>query len=113
MHATRISPNCWPGSAARNSACFRLQCRPWRAWFLWTWQSSTPAPRTNCRTPNLQPLWKEPTTMTKAAAEQQGHPKLTDALRGQPKTVWVTAFAAVIAFMGIGLVDPILNILTQ
>jgi len=51
--------------------------------------------------------------MTKAAAEQHGHPKLTDALRGQPKTVWVTAFAAVIAFMGIGLVDPILNILTQ
>jgi MFS family permease len=36
------------------------------------------------------------------------HPKLTDALRGQPKQVWITAFAAVIAFMGIGLVDPIL-----
>jgi ACDE family multidrug resistance protein len=51
--------------------------------------------------------------MTKAAVEQHGHPKLTDALRGQPKTVWVTAFAAVTAFMGIGLVDPILNILTQ
>jgi MFS transporter, ACDE family, multidrug resistance protein len=42
-----------------------------------------------------------------------GHPKLADALRGQPKTVWVTAFAAVIAFMGIGLVDPILNVLTE
>jgi MFS transporter, ACDE family, multidrug resistance protein len=28
--------------------------------------------------------------------------------RSQPRTVWVTAFAAVIAFMGIGLVDPIL-----
>ena len=36
------------------------------------------------------------------------HPKLSDVLRGQPRTVWVTAFAAVIAFMGIGLVDPIL-----
>ncbi|GAB3431427.1 MFS transporter [Actinophytocola sediminis] len=29
-------------------------------------------------------------------------------IRHQPRTVWVTAFAAVIAFMGIGLVDPIL-----
>ncbi|MFD1214321.1 MFS transporter [Arthrobacter sp. GCM10027362] len=51
--------------------------------------------------------------MSKAAGVQQAHPKLTDALRGQSKTVWVTAFAAVIAFMGIGLVDPILNILTE
>ncbi|MCG2623304.1 MFS transporter [Arthrobacter sp. I2-34] len=51
--------------------------------------------------------------MSKAAAEQHAHPKLTDALRGQPKMVWVTAFAAVIAFMGIGLVDPILNVLTE
>ncbi|GEE00672.1 MFS transporter [Gordonia spumicola] len=34
---------------------------------------------------------------------------LTEAFTGQPRTVWVTAFAAVIAFMGIGLVDPILN----
>jgi predicted MFS family arabinose efflux permease len=33
---------------------------------------------------------------------------LLDAVRGQPRTVWITAFAAVIAFMGIGLVDPIL-----
>ena len=37
------------------------------------------------------------------------HHSLTEAFKGQPKTVWVTAFAAVIAFMGIGLVDPILN----
>ncbi len=37
------------------------------------------------------------------------HPGLLDALHGQPRQVWVTAFAAVIAFMGIGLVDPILN----
>jgi MFS transporter, ACDE family, multidrug resistance protein len=37
------------------------------------------------------------------------HGNLLDALKGQPRTVWVTAFAAVIAFMGIGLVDPILK----
>ncbi|WP_245886042.1 MFS transporter [Umezawaea tangerina] len=36
------------------------------------------------------------------------HPKLLDAIKGQPRPVWITAFAAVIAFMGIGLVDPIL-----
>lgn len=41
------------------------------------------------------------------------HPGLLDALKGQPKQVWVTAFAAVIAFMGIGLVDPILNTITE
>ena len=53
--------------------------------------------------------------MSKAAAgrEAPAHPRLADALRGQPKTVWVTAFAAVIAFMGIGLVDPILNTITE
>ncbi|WP_020495500.1 MFS transporter [Sciscionella marina] len=38
----------------------------------------------------------------------EAHPRLLDALKGQPKQVWITAFAAVIAFMGIGLVDPIL-----
>ncbi len=31
-----------------------------------------------------------------------------NALKGQPKTVWAVAFACVVAFMGIGLVDPIL-----
>ncbi|MGW4482542.1 MFS transporter [Amycolatopsis sp. NPDC004368] len=36
------------------------------------------------------------------------HSSLLDAIKGQPKQVWITAFAAVIAFMGIGLVDPIL-----
>ena len=36
------------------------------------------------------------------------HGTLLDAVKGQPKQVWITAFAAVIAFMGIGLVDPIL-----
>ena len=34
--------------------------------------------------------------------------RLWDVFKGQPKAVWITAFAAVIAFMGIGLVDPIL-----
>ena len=37
------------------------------------------------------------------------HGSVLDAVQGQPRTVWVTAFAAVIAFMGIGLVDPILK----
>ncbi|MGA6163009.1 MFS transporter [Amycolatopsis magusensis] len=36
------------------------------------------------------------------------HGSLLAAIKGQPKQVWITAFAAVIAFMGIGLVDPIL-----
>lgn len=36
------------------------------------------------------------------------HGSLLEAVKGQPKQVWITAFAAVIAFMGIGLVDPIL-----
>ncbi|TNC26185.1 MFS transporter [Amycolatopsis alkalitolerans] len=36
------------------------------------------------------------------------HGSLLAAVKGQPKQVWITAFAAVIAFMGIGLVDPIL-----
>ncbi|MCG5218798.1 MFS transporter [Streptosporangium sp. KLBMP 9127] len=31
----------------------------------------------------------------------------------QPKAVWATAFAAVVAFMGIGLVDPILPSIAQ
>ncbi|WP_020669152.1 MFS transporter [Amycolatopsis nigrescens] len=38
----------------------------------------------------------------------ESHSSLLDAVKGQPKQVWITAFAAVIAFMGIGLVDPIL-----
>jgi ACDE family multidrug resistance protein len=36
------------------------------------------------------------------------HASLIGAVKGQPRQVWITAFAAVIAFMGIGLVDPIL-----
>ena len=31
----------------------------------------------------------------------------------QPKAVWAAAFACVVAFMGIGLVDPILPVLAQ
>ena len=41
-------------------------------------------------------------------APRQQHASLSEVLHGQPRTVWVMAFAAVIAFMGIGLVDPIL-----
>ncbi|MBD0862771.1 MFS transporter [Gordonia sp. zg691] len=33
--------------------------------------------------------------------------------REQPRTVWITAFAATIAFMGIGLVDPILHSIAE
>lgn len=40
-------------------------------------------------------------------------PSLPETFRQQPRTVWVTAFAAVIAFMGIGLVDPILNSIAE
>ncbi|MGV9827474.1 MFS transporter [Gordonia sp. NPDC003429] len=47
-----------------------------------------------------------------APAHTEDH-SLMDAFRGQPRTVWVTAFAAVIAFMGIGLVDPILNSIAE
>ncbi|ORM34119.1 MFS transporter [Williamsia sp. 1135] len=49
--------------------------------------------------------------MTSTQADLQHAPEhqgFLDAVRGQPVAVWATAFAAVIAFMGIGLVDPIL-----
>lgn len=39
--------------------------------------------------------------------------RLLDVFKGQPKAVWITAFAAVIAFMGIGLVDPIMLSIAQ
>ncbi|MDQ1627749.1 MAG: transporter, family, multidrug resistance protein [Actinomycetota bacterium] len=49
-------------------------------------------------------------TGSAASAENPHGPHgLLDAVKGQPRAVWVTAFAAVIAFMGIGLVDPILK----
>jgi len=38
---------------------------------------------------------------------------LSSAIKGQPRTVWITAFAAVVAFMGIGLVDPILHTIAE
>ena len=38
---------------------------------------------------------------------------MTASLLRQPKAVWAVAFACVIAFMGIGLVDPILPALAQ
>lgn len=47
--------------------------------------------------------------MRGGVAMSAGHEvRLLDVFKGQPKAVWITAFAAVIAFMGIGLVDPIL-----
>ncbi|MDF0529437.1 MFS transporter [Tsukamurella sp. 8F] len=49
------------------------------------------------------------TDAASAAAQHTSHPSLKETLSHQPKGVWVTAFAAVIAFMGIGLVDPILT----
>ncbi|WP_026152794.1 MFS transporter [Actinopolyspora halophila] len=39
--------------------------------------------------------------------------RLLEVFKGQPKAVWITAFAAVIAFMGIGLVDPILRSIAE
>ncbi|ADD45701.1 MFS transporter [Stackebrandtia nassauensis] len=37
-----------------------------------------------------------------------GHSSASGSILRQPASVWATAFAAVVAFMGIGLVDPIL-----
>ena len=34
-------------------------------------------------------------------------------LKNQPKSVWAVAFACVVAFMGIGLVDPILPAISK
>jgi hypothetical protein len=44
-----------------------------------------------------------PTTGHAAAAPAEG------SFLKQPRAVWAVAFACVIAFMGIGLVDPILK----
>ena len=49
---------------------------------------------------------------TQSAPEEHSH-SLIETFKGQPRAVWVTAFAAVIAFMGIGLVDPILNTIRE
>jgi ACDE family multidrug resistance protein len=40
-----------------------------------------------------------------------GHNGTTGSILNQPKQVWAVAFASVIAFMGIGLVDPILPVI--
>lgn len=48
-------------------------------------------------------------TADAAVPDEHHEPGLLESFRAQPRTVWVTAFAAVIAFMGIGLVDPILK----
>ncbi|GAB2643385.1 MFS transporter [Gordonia jinhuaensis] len=52
-------------------------------------------------------------TQAPGSGDEHAHPSLLDAFKGQPRAVWVTAFAAVIAFMGIGLVDPILNTIAE
>jgi MFS family permease len=44
---------------------------------------------------------------TATASTSQSH------FRGQPRAVWAVAFACVVAFMGIGLVDPILPVLAH
>ncbi len=46
-------------------------------------------------------------TTTQARSEQQA------SLLRQPRAVWAVAFACVIAFMGLGLVDPILPVLSR
>ncbi len=46
--------------------------------------------------------------MTAATTAEARHGTTTAALRGQPGAVWAIAFAAIVSFMGLGLVDPIL-----
>ncbi|MFJ6212860.1 MFS transporter [Streptomyces sp. NPDC092296] len=46
--------------------------------------------------------------MSTEAGPTAGHRKAQGGILRQPKAVWATAGAAVVAFMGIGLVDPIL-----
>ncbi len=55
----------------------------------------------------------EPTRDATGPATPPAHPSLLETFRQQPRAVWVTAFAAVISFMGIGLVDPILNTIAE
>ncbi|RUP40270.1 MULTISPECIES: MFS transporter [unclassified Gordonia (in: high G+C Gram-positive bacteria)] len=60
---------------------------------------------------------KDPVTTTidddTTPVPDDANQSLAEIFRSQPRTVWVTAFAAVIAFMGIGLVDPILNTIAE
>lgn len=53
------------------------------------------------------------TSHSPAATSSPESTSLLKTFAQQPRTVWVTAFAAVIAFMGIGLVDPILNSIAE
>ncbi|MCK8613828.1 MFS transporter [Gordonia sp. C13] len=46
-------------------------------------------------------------------ADDAQNTSLLAMFRMQPRAVWITAFAATIAFMGIGLVDPILHSIAQ
>lgn len=49
------------------------------------------------------------TTTAESPAAPRNAPEKPPSLLNQPKAVWAVAFASVIAFMGIGLVDPILK----
>ncbi|SFR70087.1 Predicted arabinose efflux permease, MFS family [Agromyces sp. CF514] len=53
-----------------------------------------------------------PTPAPPAASKHGGHAASGSILK-QPKAVWAVAFASVIAFMGIGLVDPILPAIAE
>ena len=48
-----------------------------------------------------------------ATPDTEESTSLMSFFREQPRAVWITAFAATIAFMGIGLVDPILHSIAQ
>ncbi|MCK9823305.1 MFS transporter [Nocardioides cavernae] len=50
-----------------------------------------------------------PTTPSSTASPSAGSAPEAPSLLRQPRAVWAVAFACVIAFMGIGLVDPILK----
>ncbi|AFR51270.1 MFS transporter [Gordonia sp. KTR9] len=52
-------------------------------------------------------------TVASGADRTEAEPSMLASLRAQPRAVWITAFAAVIAFMGIGLVDPILHSIAE
>ena len=48
-----------------------------------------------------------------ASSHGHGHGAGLGGILHQPKAVWAVAFASVIAFMGIGLVDPILPAIAE
>lgn len=48
------------------------------------------------------------TPQSVASSSKQGVPKENTSLLSQPRAVWAVFFASIIAFMGLGLVDPIL-----